>query len=61
MLKADGVTAIEIVRDAIARVVAAEEAIEDGDSGYAHAVLVGLEADLVGSLSALELPELEAA
>jgi hypothetical protein len=50
-----GVNAIELLRDAIARVIHAEEAIEDGDSSYAHAILTGLEADLVSSLAALEL------
>jgi hypothetical protein len=48
-------TAVELLRDAICRVIHAEEAIEDGDSGYAHAILTSLEADLVSSLAALEL------
>jgi hypothetical protein len=44
----------EIIRDALSRIIHAQEAIEDGDSGYAHALLVGLEADLVSSLAALQ-------
>jgi hypothetical protein len=52
------VNPVELLRDAIARVIHAEEAIEDGDAGYAHAILTGLEADLVGSLAAFELEAL---
>jgi hypothetical protein len=55
------VSPVGIIRDTISRVIVAQEAIEDGDSGYAHAILTGLEADLVGALSALELDTLEAA
>lgn len=47
--------AIELLRNALARIAAAEEAIEDGDTGYAHAILTGLEADLASSVGALEL------
>jgi hypothetical protein len=43
-----------VIRDALSRIVHAQEAIEDGDQLYAHALLVGLEADLVSSLAALE-------
>ena len=38
----------------LARVVSAEKAIEEGDSGYAYSLLVDLEGDLVGSLAALQ-------
>ena len=43
-----------LILDALARVVSAEEAIEDGDVGLAFSLLVDLEGDLVGSLAALQ-------
>lgn len=48
-------TTSQLLRDLVSRVVSAQEALEDGDAGYAHAILTGLEADLVSSLAALEL------
>lgn len=50
---------IDVLPDTIARIVMAQEAIEDGDAAHAHTLLVALEADLVGSLAALELAQLE--
>ena len=48
---------LALLRDVAARIVAAQEALEDGDSGYAHTLLVDLEADVVESLAALCLGE----
>jgi hypothetical protein len=49
-----------LVRDALSRIVRAQEAIEVGDQPFAHAILAGLEADLVSSLAALEEIEVRA-
>jgi hypothetical protein len=48
-------TALDVIANAVARVVAVEEALEFGDTGEAFAILVDLEADLVGSLAALSM------
>ena len=50
-------TALEVIRNALSRVVAVEEALEVGDTGEAFALLVDLEADLVGSLAALSMEQ----
>ena len=49
---APAVSPIALLQDVIARIVSAQEAIEEGDAGYAHTLLVQLEADLVSSLAA---------
>jgi hypothetical protein len=51
------VTLVALLRDVAARIVAAEEALEVGDAGLAFAILVDLEADVVGSLAALSMEE----
>jgi hypothetical protein len=51
------VTAIDVIRNALARVVVVEEAIEVGDTGEAFAILIDLEGDLVGSLAALSMEQ----
>jgi hypothetical protein len=43
----------------LARVVCTQKVIDDGDGDHAHAIFVALEANLVGSLAALELDALE--
>lgn len=43
--------ALALLRDAAARIVAAQEALEVGDIGEAFAILVDLEADVIGALS----------
>ena len=48
-------TALDVIQNAVARVVAVEEALEVGDTGEAFTLLVNLEADLVGSLAALSM------
>lgn len=50
-------TALQVIQNAVGRVVSAEEAIEDGNPDYAHTLLVDLEADLVGSLAALSMEQ----
>lgn len=42
-----------LLRDALARVVAIREALEDGDVRYAAEVAYQLELDLAGSLSSI--------
>ena len=44
-----------IVRDALARIVRAREALADGDSYYLEAILEDLEHDLAGWLAANDL------
>ena len=39
-----------IVQDAVARIVGAACAVEDGDYNYAHAILLGLEVDLKNAI-----------
>jgi hypothetical protein len=51
------VNALALLRNAAARIVAAQEALEDGDTGLAYAILVDLEADVVGSLAALAMED----
>jgi hypothetical protein len=46
-----------ILRDAIARIVAVQEALAVGDTEEAFAFLVDLEGDLVGSLAAICIEE----
>ncbi len=46
-------TAGQLLRDLVSRVVSAQEALEGGDTGLAFAILVELEADVVASLAAL--------
>lgn len=46
---------IALLQDALARIVSAQEAIEDGDAGYAYTLLVQLEADLASSLVAASM------
>lgn len=48
-------TALDVIANAVARVVSVEEELEFGDTGEAFAILVDLEADLVGSLAALSM------
>ena len=50
-------TLVALLRDVAARIVAAQEALEVGDTGEAFAILVDLEADVVGSLAAICLEE----
>jgi hypothetical protein len=50
-------TALAVIRDAIARVIAAQEALTCGDTDEAFAILVDIEGDLVGSLAALCIEE----
>ena len=50
-------TALDVIANAVARLVSAEDALEDGDPDYAHTLLVDLEADLVGSLAAFALEQ----
>jgi hypothetical protein len=47
------VNAIKLLRDLIAQVVSAQEALEIGDTGLAHAILVDLEVDVAASLATL--------
>ena len=43
-----GLNAADVIRDALARVVRAREALEDGDTGFAYSLLTDLEIDLAG-------------
>ncbi len=43
-------TLLALLRDVAARIVAAEEALEVGDTGLASLILVDLEADVVAAL-----------
>lgn len=38
-------------RDGVAQVVRAQEALEDGDQGFAHELMVNAEVDLITSLA----------
>jgi hypothetical protein len=53
------VSPMALLQGVIARIISAQEAIEDGDSSYAHTLLLQLEGDLVGSLAALSMEEAE--
>lgn len=50
-------TALEMIQNALSRVVAVEDALGVGHTGEAFALLVDPEADLVGSLAALSMEE----
>jgi hypothetical protein len=47
----------EFLHNVLARIVVVEEALEVGDTGEAFAILIDLEADLVGSLAALSMEQ----
>ena len=50
-------TLLALLRDVAARIVAAQEALEAGDTGEAHSILRDLEVDVISSLAALALEE----
>jgi hypothetical protein len=47
---------VQLLRNAVARVVFIEEAIEEGDAGMALAVACDLELDLRAAISEYEVP-----
>lgn len=48
--ESSGSQAITLLRDAVARLVVVQEAIEDGNPSYAHTVAHELELDIAGCL-----------
>ena len=46
---------LELIRDAVCRIVSAASALEDGDPNYAYHLLLDLEVDLLRALEHHEL------